>query len=189
MELLRGGELFDRICGRSIFTEEEAFRIIYPLTDCLCYLHRMGIIHRDIKVRSDWNTLSKPENILCKDSLFDVKIGDFGLSKLVFPDEKLDYPCGTLNYIGREREIKWSIAPEVISKQGYTTKADMWSLGVIFYLLLTLLAEFMSRLRGRLPFDGDRQETIIKAIVTAQPDYNNSAFLNLSYNVRYSGVD
>ncbi len=39
------------------------------------------------------------------------------------------------------------------------------------------------RLRGRLPFDGDRQETIIKAIVTAQPDYNNSAFLNLSYNV------
>lgn len=50
MELLKGGELFDRICGRSIFTEEEAFRIIYPLTDCLCYLHRMGIIHRDIKV-------------------------------------------------------------------------------------------------------------------------------------------
>lgn len=77
----------------------------------------------------------------------------------------------------------------MISKQGYTTKADMWSLGVIFYLLLTLLVEFMSRLRGRLPFDGDRQETIIKAIVTAQPDYNNSAFLNLSYNVRYSGVD
>ena len=50
MELLRGGELFDRICGRSIFTEEEAFQIIYPLTDCLCYLHRIGIIHRDIKV-------------------------------------------------------------------------------------------------------------------------------------------
>ena len=50
MELLRGGELFDRICGRSILTEEEAFQIIYPLTDCLCYLHRMGIIHRDIKV-------------------------------------------------------------------------------------------------------------------------------------------
>ena len=55
MELLRGGELFDRICGRSILTEEEAFQIIYPLTDCLCYLHRMGIIHRDIKVGvSEW---------------------------------------------------------------------------------------------------------------------------------------
>ncbi len=100
MELLRGGELFDRICGRSILTEEEAFQIIYPLTDCLCYLHRMGIIHRDIKVGvSEWRE-RQPENILCKDSLFDVKIGDFGLSKLVFPEEKLDYPCGTLNYIG-----------------------------------------------------------------------------------------
>lgn len=50
MELLKGGELFDRICHHSILTEEEAFRIIYSLTDCLCYLHRMGIIHRDIKV-------------------------------------------------------------------------------------------------------------------------------------------
>lgn len=59
----------------------------------------------------------------------------------------------------------------------------MWSLGVIFYLLYGFIEGFMSRLRGRLPFDGDRQETIIKSIVTAQPDYNNSAFLNLSYNV------
>ena len=100
MELLKGGELFDRICGRSIFTEEEAFRIIYPLTDCLCYLHRMGIIHRDIKVSFFDRFDRQPENILCKDSLFDIKIGDFGLSKLVFPDEKLDYPYGTLNYIG-----------------------------------------------------------------------------------------
>lgn len=50
MELLKGGELFDRICHHSILTEEEAFKIIYSLTDCLCYLHRMGIIHRDIKV-------------------------------------------------------------------------------------------------------------------------------------------
>ena len=54
-----------------------------------------------------------------------MKIGDFGFSKLIFPKEKLDYPCGTLNYI----------APEVITRQGYTTKADMWSLGIIFYLL------------------------------------------------------
>ena len=135
MELLRGGELFDRICGHSIFTEEEAFRIIYPLTDCLCYLHRMGIIHRDIKVGLSHRTHAQPENILCKDSLFDIKIGDFGLSKLVFPDEKLDYPCGTLNYIGSSRCGLSLAAPEVISKQGYTTKADMWSLGIIFYLL------------------------------------------------------
>ena len=100
MELLRGGELYTNICGRAILTEEEAFRIIYPLTECLAYLHSMGIIHRDIKVGLSEGCERQPENILCKDSLFDVKIGDFGLSKLVFPEEKLDYPCGTLNYIG-----------------------------------------------------------------------------------------
>ena len=59
----------------------------------------------------------------------------------------------------------------------------MWSLGVIFYLLFALLNELTARLRGRLPFDGNKQEDIIKAIVTGQPDYNNSAFINLSYNV------
>ena len=126
---------------------------------------------------------TQPENILCKDSLFDIKIGDFGLSKLVFPDEKLDYPCGTLNYIGVSASLLSHTAPEVISKQGYTTKADMWSLGVIFYLLWAFSRLLTCSLRGRLPFDGDRQDAIIKAIVTAQPDYNNSAFLNLSYNV------
>ena len=50
MELLRGGELYSNICGRSILKEHEAYRIIRPLTECLAYLHRMGIIHRDIKV-------------------------------------------------------------------------------------------------------------------------------------------
>ena len=100
MELLRGGELYTNICGRAILTEEEAFRIIYPLTECLAYLHSMGIIHRDIKVGVSEGCERQPENILCNKNLFDVKIGDFGFSKLVFPKEKLDYPCGTLNYIG-----------------------------------------------------------------------------------------
>lgn len=100
MELLRGGELYTNICGRAILTEEEAFRIIYPLTECLAYLHSMGIIHRDIKVGVKGACDMQPENILCDKNLFDVKIGDFGFSKLVFPNEKLDYPCGTLNYIG-----------------------------------------------------------------------------------------
>ncbi|OAO12156.1 protein kinase [Blastocystis sp. ATCC 50177/Nand II] len=164
MELLRGGELYTNICGRAILTEEEAFRIIYPLTECLAYLHSMGIIHRDIKVGvSEWCE-RQPENILCNKNLFDVKIGDFGFSKLVFPKEKLDYPCGTLNYI----------APEVISKQGYTTKADMWSLGIIFYLLL----------RGRLPFDGQSKREVIEQVTKKTPDYNNKAFLRLSENCR-----
>ena len=152
MELLRGGELYSNICGRSILTELEAYRIIAPLTDCLRYLHNMGIIHRDIK----------PENILCNSSLFDVKIADFGFSKLVFPKEKLDFPCGTINYI----------APEVIARKGYTTKADMWSLGIIFYLIM----------RGRLPFDGKSKDEIIHQVIYDEPDYTNKSFLRLSKN-------
>ena len=50
MELVRGGELYQNICGRSILSEEEAFQVIQPLAECLSYLHSMGIIHRDIKV-------------------------------------------------------------------------------------------------------------------------------------------
>ena len=50
MELVRGGELFDHIEGRSVLKEDEVFKIVYPIADCLSYLHRKGIIHRDIKV-------------------------------------------------------------------------------------------------------------------------------------------
>lgn len=50
MELLRGGELYQNICGRSVLSEEEAYKIIVPLAECLSYMHSMGIIHRDIKV-------------------------------------------------------------------------------------------------------------------------------------------
>lgn len=50
MEWLRGGELYQNICGRSILSEEEAYQIVIPLAECLSYMHKMGIIHRDIKV-------------------------------------------------------------------------------------------------------------------------------------------
>lgn len=103
-----------------------------------------------------------------------MKIGDFGFSKLIFPKEKLDYPCGTLNYI----------APEVITRQGYTTKADMWSLGIIFYLLYIMnIMSIIYRLRGRLPFDGKTKEDILDQVIHGVPDYNNKSFMRLSPNV------
>ncbi|MFN3504500.1 MAG: protein kinase domain-containing protein, partial [Allorhizobium sp.] len=64
MELLRGGELFDRIVGRARFTEEEARQVVRPLLESVDYLHRMGIVHRDLK----------PENILCGEGLGEIKI-------------------------------------------------------------------------------------------------------------------
>ncbi|CAM9642271.1 unnamed protein product, partial [Ectocarpus fasciculatus] len=72
MQLHSGGELFDRIVGRPRFTEDEAFTVMYPLVESVAYLHEMGIVHRDLK----------PENILCGDRIEDIKIADFGLSKV-----------------------------------------------------------------------------------------------------------
>ena len=59
MELLRGGELLNNVQGHSVLSEDEVFKIVYPITDCLSYLHRKGIIHRDIKVSFSTLTLSR----------------------------------------------------------------------------------------------------------------------------------
>ena len=72
MEKLVGGELFERIVGKPRFTEDEAAKLIRPLLESVAYLHDLGIVHRDIK----------PENILCGENLDDIKIADFGLSKV-----------------------------------------------------------------------------------------------------------
>jgi calcium/calmodulin-dependent protein kinase I len=75
MEKLVGGELFERIVGRPRFSEDEAAKLIRPLLESVAYLHDLGIVHRDIK----------PENILCGENLEDIKIADFGLSKVKLP--------------------------------------------------------------------------------------------------------
>ena len=72
MEKLSGGELFERIVGKPRFSEVDAAKIIRPLLESVAYLHDLGIVHRDLK----------PENILCGDNLEDLKIADFGLSKV-----------------------------------------------------------------------------------------------------------
>ena len=92
----------------------------------------LGIVHRDLK----------PENILCGDNLEDLKIADFGLSKMILPKEKMDAACGTLSYV----------APEVLTMAGYGKEADLWSVGVIMFLLMC----------GKLPFDGNDQNEIIR---------------------------
>eukprot|EP01053_Blabericola_migrator_P002783 Blabericola_migrator_1__2782@NODE_1796_length_3779_cov_80_525862_g1158_i0_p1_GENE_NODE_1796_length_3779_cov_80_525862_g1158_i0NODE_1796_length_3779_cov_80_525862_g1158_i0_p1_ORF_typecomplete_len1184_score182_94Pkinase/PF00069_25/3e74Pkinase_Tyr/PF07714_17/9_4e45Kinaselike/PF14531_6/1_3e16PH/PF00169_29/2_2e16Kdo/PF06293_14/2_7e12EFhand_7/PF13499_6/2_9e09EFhand_7/PF13499_6/5_4e03EFhand_1/PF00036_32/2_6EFhand_1/PF00036_32/3_4e05EFhand_8/PF13833_6/0_27EFhand_8/PF13833_6/0_00041Pkinase_fungal/PF17667 len=125
MELVPGGELFDAISQRAPLSEMVVNRLTSQLLKTLVYLHKAGIVHRDLK----------PENILLTDrdvEKADIKIADFGLSCLCGPNEKLFQPCGTLVYV----------APEVLTLQGYSHPVDLWSLGVIVYLLLA----------GRLPF-------------------------------------
>lgn len=119
-ELLEGGELFDRIVERGCFSEQDAARIIRDIVDALAYLHGKGICHRDLK----------PENILLDKPGDDavIKITDFGLSKFVdlANHKMLQTACGTPGYV----------APEVLEQRGYEMSVDMWSTGVILYILL-----------------------------------------------------
>lgn len=127
MDLVTGGELFDRIVQKKTFKESEARSIMKAVFDALVYMHSHGIAHRDLK----------PENLLfaTKDDDAAIKVADFGLAKLYDPDPDhanagLHTTCGTPGYV----------APEVLrpadKKRGYDPQVDVWSAGVILYILL-----------------------------------------------------
>nr|KYP46248.1 CBL-interacting serine/threonine-protein kinase 8 [Cajanus cajan] len=124
LEFITGGELFDKIIHHGRLSEADSRRYFQQLIDGVDYCHSKGVYHRDLK----------PENLLL-DSLGNIKISDFGLSAL--PEQGVSIlrtTCGTPNYV----------APEVLSHKGYNgAVADVWSCGVILYVLLA----------GYLPFD------------------------------------
>mmetsp|Transcript_40027 Transcript_40027/g.72112 ORF Transcript_40027/g.72112 Transcript_40027/m.72112 type:complete len:398 (+) Transcript_40027:606-1799(+) len=118
-EYLEGGELFDRIVDKSSYTESEARDVCRILFGALSYIHSKGIVHRDLK----------PENLLLqnKDSDSEIKIADFGFAKEASNgDHSLKTMCGTPGYV----------APEILRREKYGTKVDMWSMGVIVFILL-----------------------------------------------------
>jgi len=117
-EILEGGELFDRIVEKSSYTESEARDLSKMLIQALEYCHLRRVAHRDLK----------PENILLKyrddDTL--VTIADFGLARKAPCEDSLKTLCGSPMYL----------SPEIIKRDRYGTKTDMWSLGVIIFILL-----------------------------------------------------
>jgi serine/threonine protein kinase len=144
LELLGGGDLFTYLENRKFsIPEQSAAAIIHSLILALQYLHSYGIAHRDLK----------PENILMikEDTDSDIKIADFGLSKIIAPDERTNEPFGTLSYV----------APEVLRQEPYDKRVDLWSLGVICYLLLC----------STLPFDSENDQEIGKMVLERDPDY------------------
>ena len=121
LELLNGGELFERIKKKSSYKEKEAMQAIKRVLTALMYIHKKNIVHRDLK----------PENLLLRSpgDDYDVVIADFGLASFVKEGEKLKLACGSPGYV----------APEVLTEKsgGYDTKSDIFSIGVILYVMLT----------------------------------------------------
>jgi len=117
MELVTGGELFERIVQREQYKESEAAIVMKQLFAATAYLHTLGIVHRDLK----------PENLLLENENEDtpIKLTDFGLSK-IYSTEMMQTACGTPGYV----------APEILELGGYDTAVDLWSAGVILYTLL-----------------------------------------------------
>ena len=117
LEYVTGGQLFDRIVTMGYYGEEDAKRVVRDVLNAVSYLHKTGVVHRDLK----------PENLLMATNADDspVKLADFGLSTIMQRGSLLNTNCGTLAYC----------APEILDLQNYGKAVDMWSLGVISYIL------------------------------------------------------
>ncbi|XP_030953961.1 CBL-interacting serine/threonine-protein kinase 3-like isoform X2 [Quercus lobata] len=146
MEFVTGGELFDKIVNHGRMREDEARRYFQQLINAVDYCHSRGVYHRDLK----------PENLLL-DAYGNLKVSDFGLSALsqqVRDDGLLHTTCGTPNYV----------APEVLNDRGYDgATADLWSCGVILFVLLA----------GYLPFDDANLMTLYKKVSLLSILYHN----------------
>ncbi|XP_025029213.1 ribosomal protein S6 kinase alpha-3 isoform X1 [Python bivittatus] len=120
-ELMKGGELLDKILRQKFFSEREASAVLLTITKTVEYLHAQGVVHRDLK----------PSNILYVDESGNpesIRICDFGFAKQLRAENGLLMtPCYTANFV----------APEVLKRQGYDVACDIWSLGVLLYTMLT----------------------------------------------------
>ena len=141
--LVDGGELFDELQRRKVFSEEIAADIIRQLLSAIVYCHERKIVHRDLK----------PENILIESNTdhINIKVIDFGTAETFLPNSKMRQMMGTPYYI----------APEVILKN-YNEKCDVWSCGVILYILLS----------GYPPFNGRTDDEIMEAVKKTKFKFN-----------------
>jgi calcium/calmodulin-dependent protein kinase I len=132
MELMTGGELFDRIVERGKYSEAQAVGVVRKITDALAYCHARGVVHRDLK----------PENLLYTDATdaAEIKVADFGLAKMIQESGFMSTACGTPGYV----------APEVLESKPYTEKVDCWSVGVILYILLCGFPPFYDENNAKL---------------------------------------
>ncbi|XP_072304967.1 calcium/calmodulin-dependent protein kinase IGb [Eucyclogobius newberryi] len=151
MQLVSGGELFDRILDRGVYSELDASKVIQQVLQAVSFLHQNGVVHRDLK----------PENILyySQDEDSKIMISDFGLSKMV-DNGIMSTACGTPGYV----------APEVLAQKPYSKAVDCWSIGVIAYILLC----------GYPPFYEETESRLFSKIIKAQYEFDSPFWDDIS---------
>ncbi|XP_044165978.1 myosin light chain kinase, smooth muscle-like isoform X1 [Acropora millepora] len=153
LEFVPGGELFERIVVEEYLMEDDAVDYVKQLLEALHFMHEKNIVHLDLK----------PENILCvsMDSN-DIKLVDFGLARNLDAAEETKSSFGTPDFV----------APEVVRLKPVSSASDLWSLGVVTYVLLS----------GLMPFSGeDDHQTLVK-VAKADWDFDDDCFDDLSHD-------
>jgi len=152
MELASGGELFDRIVERESYSEADAREVMWQLLCAIEYIHSQDIVHRDLK----------PENLLLEAEETDtkIKLTDFGLSRIFDNEFMLSTACGTPGYV----------APEILSAVNYGPPVDMWSAGVIMYILLC----------GYPPFYNENDAILFESILSANYHFHTPYWDHIS---------
>lgn len=147
MEFVSGGELFERVADADCLTEREASFYMYQLLQGLQYMHTKNIVHLDLK----------PENIVCvsKDS-WDIKLIDFGLAQELVPGVRMTALKGTPEFM----------APEAVNFEPISLATDMWSVGVIAYILLS----------GLSPFLGEDNNETLANVTAVEWDFEDESF-------------
>mmetsp|Transcript_2717 Transcript_2717/g.3852 ORF Transcript_2717/g.3852 Transcript_2717/m.3852 type:complete len:369 (+) Transcript_2717:108-1214(+) len=148
MELCSGGDLY----SRDPYTEEQAARIITCVLSAVSFMHENGVVHRDLKYENIMFSNRSPNA--------EIKLIDFGLSKKFMSEvHRMNDGVGTV----------YTMAPEVL-KGDYTNKADIWSIGVILYMLLS----------SQMPFYGKRRIHVVEKIMSGKFDFRGKRWKNAS---------
>jgi len=158
MELLSGGELFNRIVEKGCFKEHEGQALFAQILLSMEYLHSLNIVHRDVK----------PENILyISEGSDDIKLIDFGYAGVWSADKALTGLCGTPDYVAPE-VLTWYDDDE--NGTPYGKGSDLWSLGVLLYVILS----------GCSPFCADEEEQLLKFVAEATYEFYENEWKGVS---------
>lgn len=158
LEYLQGGELFDRILKKNFFTEKEARNLVAVILSTLQFCHDRGIVHRDLK----------PENLIftSPDDDANLKIADFGLASTLDGNSTISF-----DWV----DVPHYAAPENLLGLPYTTKVDLWSIGVITYILLS----------GYPPFSDDNKTNLVYKIQKGQFEFHEEYWMCISDQARH----